>query len=135
MDQAVLVNEQLDAGSAFLEAFNKSVPVDAAFWMNEADSPSWYLYVASKAVNDSNLRDKYREVLNVAEKAKNLWLDPFRIKLVNSNNRLASQVIEVQTLYPIKHPTRFNGSSIGGVAIDGAYIYPPITTPAAMSAN
>jgi hypothetical protein len=53
----------------------------------------------------------------------------FQIKLLNSSDPLAAEVVEIRNRYPLKIPTRYTGSSIAGLAIDGAYIYPPITAP------
>jgi hypothetical protein len=129
MGQETLVNEQIDAGEEFLRDFNDYVSIGAAFWINPADSEVWYLYIASTEINDGNIRDVYSEVLRRVGSTRNQWLDAFQIKLLNSSDPLAAEVVEIRHRYPLKIPTRYNGSSIAGLAIDGAYIYPPITAP------
>ena len=127
MGQESLVNEQIDAGEKFAHDFIDYVSVAAAFWINPADSEEWYLYIASAEINDGNIRDKYGEVLRRIDSNKNQWLDAFRVKLLNSADPLAVKVIEIRDKYPLRISTHYNGSSIAGMAIGGAYIYPPIT--------
>lgn len=130
MGQVSLVNEQINAGEAFLHDFNDYVSIAAAFWINPADSEDWLLYIASDEINDANVRVAYGEVLRRIGSNRNQWLDAFQVKLLNSSDPLAAEVVEIRNRYPVnKIPTRYNGSSIAGLAIDGAYIYPPITAP------
>jgi len=129
MGQESLVDEQIDAGEEFARDFSEYIPVDVAFWINPADSEEWLLHVASSGINDDNFDVAYGEVLRRVGNNKNQWLDAFQIKLLNSTNPLAAGVIEIRNRYPLKIPTQYNGSSIAGIAIDGAYIYPPITAP------
>jgi len=127
MGEELLVNEQIEAGEEFARDFNEYAPVDAAFWINPADSEQWYFYIASSEIRDDNIRAAYGEVLRRISKYKNQWLDPVQIKLLNCADPLAAKVIEIRDRYPLKTPMRYNGTSIAGLAIDGAYIYPRIT--------
>ncbi len=129
MGQESLVNEQIKAGEEFAHDFSDCFSVDVAFWLNPADSEEWYLYIASAEINDGNIRNAYGEVLRRVGKKKNQWLDAFQIKLVNREDPLAAKVIEIRNQYPLKIAMSYNGSSIAGMAIDGAYIYPPIAAP------
>ena len=124
MGQELLVNEQIDDGEAFVRDFGDYVPVSAAFWVNPADSDKWYLYIASDDIDDSNFDIAYVEVLRRINRQKYPWLDPFRIKLVNSVDSVARDAIEIRDRYPANIPTQYNRSSLGGLGIDGAYIYP-----------
>jgi hypothetical protein len=54
-------------------------------------------------------------------------MDMFQIKLLNSSDPLAAKVVEIRDRYPLRLATRYDGSAIGGTAIDGAYIYPAIS--------
>ena len=85
------------------------------------------MYVASTELGDENMRAAYGEVLQRLGNKRNQWLDPFQIKLLNSSDPLVTEVIEIRDRYPRKNPTRYSGSSIAGLAIAGATIYPPIT--------
>jgi hypothetical protein len=127
MGQESLVNEQVDAGEEFLRDFNDYVSINVAFWINPADSEDWFLYIASTEINDANIRAAYGEVLRRIGNKKNQWLDAFQVKLLKSSDPLAAEVVAIRNRYSSpKIPTRYNGSSIAGFAIDGAYIYPPV---------
>jgi len=108
-------------------AYNDYVSIAAAFWISPADSEDRFLYIASAEINDEIIRTAYGEVLRRIGSNRNQWLDAFQIKLLNSSDPLAAEVVEIRNRYPLTIPTRYNGSSIAGLAIDGAYIYPPIT--------
>lgn len=125
MCQTVLVKEQLDAASAFLEVFSQHVPVDVAFWMREAESTSWYLHVATCVVDEQGSREPYGEVVRIVG-VRNYWLDVFRIKLISPSVRTAQKAKEIRDLYDLKVPTRLNRDSLGETPVDGAYIYPPL---------
>jgi len=127
MGKESLVNEQRDAGQEFVRDFTEYVPVAAAFWINPADSEDWFLYVASPKINDGNLDVAYGEVLRRVGTNKNQWLDAFQIKLVNSADPVAAEVIRIRDRYALKTATHYNGSSIAGMAIGGAFIYPEST--------
>jgi len=126
MGQESLVIEQTDAGEEFARDFSDYVSVDVAFWINPADSEGWFLYIASSEINDGNFDVVYGEVLRRVGKNKTQWLDAFQVKLLNCDDPLATEVIGIRNRYSLNTPTRYNGSSIAGIAIDGAYIYPPI---------
>jgi len=129
MGQESLVIEQINAGDEFARDFNNHVSVDVAFWINPVDSEGWVLYIASAEINDDNLKAAYGEVLQRVGNNKSQWLDAFQVKLLNSADPLAAKVIDIRNRYSQNSPTRYNGSSIAGMAIGGAYIYPPIAAP------
>lgn len=129
MDQESLVIEQIDAGEEFARDFNDYVSVAVAFWINPADSEDWFLYIASAEINDDNIRGAYGEVLRRVGSNRNQWLDAFQVKLLNASDPLAAEVIAIRNRRPLKIAIRHNGSSIAGIAIDGAFIYPPMTAP------
>ena len=133
MDKTVLVNEQIDAGREFAEAFNAYQVVDVLFWLNHADSSEWLLYLASKAINDGNFDIAYGEVLRLVGSGRQMWLDAFQVKLINSDDALAKKAKEIRDRHPAPLATRYNGTSIAGVAVDGAYIYPPLNAAAIAS--
>lgn len=126
MDQAVLVNEQIDAGKCFVDEFNKFAPLEVAFWLNPANTDQWDLYLTLRAKNFDNLENAYREVLRLSRNHNSMWLDPFQVKLITSDHPLAQKVIEIRGNTAPKIPIRYNGTWLAGEAIGGAYIYPRI---------
>lgn len=123
MGEELLVTEQIDDGEAFVRDFGDYVRVSAAFWVKPADANDWYLYIASDDIDDSNFDIAYLEVLRRLNRQKYPWVDPFRIKLVNSVDSVARQAIEIRDRHPANIPIRYNRSYLGGLGIDGAYIY------------
>lgn len=127
MGQDLLVIEQIDAGDDFVRDFNDYVSVSVACWVNPAESDNLFLYIASDDIDDSNIDVAYGEVLRRLSGKRSQWLDPFQIKLVNSSDPIARDAIQIRDRYPAKIRMRYQGSSIGGMSIDGAYIYPPLS--------
>lgn len=133
MDKAILVDEQIVAGREFAEAFNASYAVDVLFWLNPAESSEWKLYLASQAISDNNVDQAYREVLELVGSGKQMWLDAFQIKLISSGDALAKKAKEIRDRHHAPLVTRYGGSSLAGIPVDGAYIYPPLSATAIAS--
>lgn len=127
MGEEFLVSEQIDAGADFVRDFNEYVPVSVACWVIPAGSEHALLYIASDDIDDSNFDVAYGEVLRKLSGKKSQWLDPFQIKVVNTSDPIAQDAIEIRDRYPAALVTRYGGSSIGGMSIDHACIYPPVS--------
>lgn len=127
MGEELLVNEQIDAGADFVRDFNDYVPISVACWIIPAESDNVYLYIASDNIDDANFDVAYGEVLRKLSGKRSHWLDPFQIKLVNTSHPVAQDAIRIRDRYPASLLTRYGSSSIGGMSIDGACIYPPIS--------
>ena len=138
MAQDFLITDELDAGRKLVETLlDRGFDVSLAFWVKEAEAQHWYLYLASPVYDDKGPIAAYRIVQSVVEVMPELGIDPFAVKLVSANDFMAEaarKVIEpkvpvgpfaVQNPKPYTGMTRFGGSTLGGVSIDGAYIYPP----------
>ena len=131
MDQSTLVTEEIDAGADLVNRFDPYLPVKVAFWLRPTDESHWSLYIASDRIDDTNLDLGYAEVLRLAGEMHTPYLDPFQVKLIPADDPLARAVLDVHQRYPGRIPIRYNGPSLGGLSIDGAYLYPlPIAVPA-----
>jgi hypothetical protein len=127
MDQGALVMQQIDAGARLVNEFDKYAPVRAAFWLKARDEGEWYLYLASDQIDDSNFDLAYGEVLRLTGSNPTPWLDPFQVKVISADDRLARAVLAILARYPGKTPTRYHGRELGGISVNEVYIYP---TPA-----
>lgn len=125
MGQMSLVTEEIDAGAELIREFNDYMVVLAAFWLKASDEDNRYLYITPSQLNESNFRSAYKYVFEVAEKLNSPYLDPFRVKLIESSNKLSKAAIEILNRYPARVPTRFGGNTFGGMSVDDVYIYPP----------
>jgi hypothetical protein len=124
MDSEPLVSEQIDAGAKFLAEFGKYAPVLAAFWVKHSDDSHWSLYVASDQINDDNYGLAYGEVLRLTTQPPAVPLDPFLVTVVGADDPLAQAVLELMKKHTGRSPIRANGRSLGGLSIDGVYVYP-----------
>lgn len=129
MGQDLLVTEQIDAGADFVRDFNQYVNVSAACWVSPADTENLFLYIASDDIDDSNIVAAYGEVLRILRGNGNFGLDPFQVKLVNTSDAVARDAVQLRDRFPARIPTRFQGSSFGGISVNPpVYIYPRIST-------
>lgn len=126
MDQGVLVIERIAAGAEFVRELNDQIPVSVACWVIPAESDNQFLYIASDDIDDANIRESYREAACAYQAARSPWLDLFQIKLINTSDPIAQDAIEFRDQFGSTVGTYFRGSSIGGIGIDRAYIYPPV---------
>lgn len=124
MDKTVLVSEQIDAGERLTRDFGKTFPVQAAFWLRERESDEWYFYLASDQINDSNFDLAYSEVLRIIPPSQSLWIDPFQVKVVGTDETVAKAALDVMKKYPARIPTRYHGRQLGDLGVDEIYIYP-----------
>ncbi|OJW08363.1 MAG: hypothetical protein BGO49_13275 [Planctomycetales bacterium 71-10] len=118
------MSEEIQAGERLLREFDAYEPVHVAFWMRKSDEDERYLYIASDRINSGNIDVAYSEALRVAQKLGSPYMNPFRIKLINSSDRLARAAIVERDRFPAPLPARLGGKSFGGVDAADVYIYP-----------
>ena len=124
MDQEPLVMEEIEAGAQFVRAFDRSIPIRAAFWLKDGDEGHWYLYLASDRIDDANFHLAYREVIRLSNQMQLDDFDPFQVKVINAEKPLAKAAIEINQIFPTRRGTRLRRQWFGGDYIDSAYIYP-----------
>src|SRR5262249_13920507 len=100
MDQGPLVAEEIEAGARVLAEFQKSYPVQSAFWLKESDDGYWYHYVASERITDENFDRAYGEVVRIAMALQDPWLDTFKVKVIGADDPLAKAALELRRRYP-----------------------------------
>jgi hypothetical protein len=142
MDQEPMVRERTDAGRHLIEelaadGFN----VQVAFWAKPTEEERWILYLASAFVDENGPAQAYRRVHQTLRKRPDLWIDSLDIRVVGMNDSLTESALAAirpkvpDSPFAVRNPkpfpgmTWFRGSSLGGISIDGACIYPP-TQPA-----
>jgi hypothetical protein len=126
MDQATLVEMQIDDGKRLVSMLaDRGFDVTAAFWAKPSEEGLWFLYIASKVVDDEGLPAAYRRLNTAVRSMPELWVSPFDIKLISVGNPIASDVKTVLSRSSATIPIRYHGARLGGVSIDEAYLYPP----------
>jgi len=132
MGQSTLVIDEgeKDAGTDLIDRISETWPVKLAFWLKPADSGQWFLYIAAEGIDDSNVDRGYKEVLRRVKEMRTPYFDPFQVKLIQGDDPLARAVMEVHQRYPGSLAINYNGRNLGGMSIEGAYLYPlPNTSP------
>jgi hypothetical protein len=132
MDQIPLVNEQIEDGKKLLERLTeKGITVSAACWLKESESSRWYLYIASSLVGPGGgTLEGYRRLLALFQEIPQpFWVDPFEVKLVESKHPLSKAVQELIRSSKGRLPMRLGSGGLGGISIDAACIYPPVSAP------
>ena len=138
MDQDTVVNEQIESGKRLIDKLNdERFEVHVAFWARLTDEEKWYLYLASPFVDENGPTVAYRRVFGVMRNMTDLWVDPFEVRVIGTNDSLTQGALSVMkpkvpnSPFAVQNPKpypgmiRFGGSTLGGVSIVGAYIYPP----------
>jgi hypothetical protein len=126
MDQGTLVENQIDDGAKIVEKLRESgFDVAAAWWMKASEEGLWFLYIATKEVDEKGIKAAYHAVLTVMHGLGQLWVDRFQVKLVGPENPITKDVLSILARYPGLSPTRYGGKRLGNVSIDDSYIYPP----------
>jgi len=134
-----VVSEQTESGRRLIQALAAAgFEVRLAFWAKPTDEGKWFLYLASQVVDEKGPLAAYRLVHDVLRKMPDPWIDLLDVKVVGLSDSLAEAALAVtkpkarsspyavQTPKPYPGMTRFGGSTLGGLSIDGAYIYPPL---------
>jgi hypothetical protein len=128
MDQAPLVMAEIEAGAELVRRLDKSIPVQAAFWLNDSDRSYWYLYIASDQFDPEHVDRGYEGVLRLASEIADPFLDPFRVNLIPTSDPLAREALDILHRYPRPIAIRLGGGVFGGMSVDGVYIYPASVT-------
>jgi hypothetical protein len=127
-----MVMEERDAGFELVRAFSRYRPVDVAFWLKGADDDRRYLHIASGRVRDEALTEAYTEILRLTQTAELRGVDPFRVKLVNADDPLATAALDFQRRYTEHLMMQVNLGTFGGLNVDELCVYPkpdPVAIP------
>lgn len=127
----VVTSERADRARALLSKLgDEGLHLDGALWAQVEGDGRPYLYIISPDVEregpiatdrrlDRVLRCFQPEPMDPATR-----IDPFAIKLIGPSDPVARALAVQYQHYPGPSPIRHDGSTLWGVPIDGAYIYP-----------
>jgi hypothetical protein len=145
MDKDTLVTEQTDSGEQLIKELAAcGFETRVAFWAKPKDEGKWFLYLASPIVDDKGPTAAFRLVHSAMRKMPDLWIEPLDVRVIGMNDTLTEAALDVikpkvaSISYAIRHPkpypgmTLFRGDTLGGLSIDGAYIYPPLQAGASV---
>src|SRR5436190_9339454 len=82
--------------------------------------------VTSPEVNVKTVDDAYDDVRIAVDRIEDHYIDPFRVKIIGPDHRIAKAILELYRQYPKRPPSRLNVGSFGGLPVADLYVYPPI---------
>jgi hypothetical protein len=133
MAQATLVEVQINEGQRLIHRLvQEGVAVTAAAWVKESESGDWYLYLATPLVTEGGgKRPAYHRVNAVIRgmQKAGFGMDPFAKKVIGPHDPIAKDIVAHRSGRPGGPPTPFQGSRLGDLAVEEAYIYPRPPTP------
>jgi hypothetical protein len=138
MDQDPVVSERTESGKRLIAALAAAgFDVRVAFWAKPTEDGKWFLYLASPAFGEKGPLAAYRFVFDVVRQIPDLSIEPLEVKVIGLNDSLAQAALALtkptaadsssalRNRKPYSGMTRLGGSVLGGLSVDGAYIYPP----------
>jgi hypothetical protein len=91
MDQALLVDQQIDDGQKFVDLLiREGFDVSAAAWIKPSEDDRWLLYLVSKVVDDRGLSAAYRAVHPMLARLQARWISLADLKLVAPTDPVAA---------------------------------------------
>ncbi len=125
MDQDLLVDDRIDDGEKVLSLLVRSgFDVAVAFWLQMSEDSSWYLYIASNAVNPGRVGDAYRTLYACLTKIPNNSVAISEVMMVPASDPIARAALALRDRKPEWLPVRYQGKRLGDQPIEEAYIYP-----------
>jgi len=125
MDTVTLVDEQIRDGEKLLDRLaQEGLPVRAAGWVKPMDEDRWSLYLVTPLVDEQGPIGAYREVYRVLRSLEDVRVKDYDVKLVGEGQRIASDLLEAQPRYPARGPQLSRLTSVGGMPVEGVYVYP-----------
>lgn len=128
MDQTLLVEQIDDARTLIDRLVRDGFDVAAAAWVRPGEEGRWLLYLASKEVERDGLAAAYRAVHPTLTSLRPDWVTLTELRLVGPSDPVALGVLELNESHP-DGPAYTRGPLLGGVAIEGAYVFPPPGPP------
>jgi hypothetical protein len=134
MDTETLVEFQIDAGQRLLvQLLRDGFRVETSFWAKAVEEGIWFLYVASPIVEEKGLAYAYRALQSSLQRLQGIPLSRSEIKLIGRDNPMTQDVLAILGHTSGAIATHFGGKQLGGVSIEGAYIYPSSLSSAQVS--
>jgi len=123
MGQGTLVELQVDGGKALVDALKRGgFDVTVSGWTKSSEEGDWYLYVASKDVDDQGLTLAYRTVYSIIKADPDLGIDPFEVKLIGQRNPIAKDLLEIRAASG-RLATLSRRPRLGHMSVEETYVY------------
>ena len=117
-----MVEIQIDGGKALVESLRATgFDVTVSGWTKSSEEGDWYLYIASRDVDDRGIADAYRTVYRTIKANPEFGIDPFEVKLVERQNPITKDLLEIQGSARVA--TRSRRPKLGHVSVEETYVY------------
>ena len=127
MATELLVDERIeDGGRLAVELVRGGFDLTAAFWIHTEEDGLWFLYIASSSVGRNGLGNAYRTVIVQVSQLHLPAIELTQIKVVDPATPIAAEAIALRDRHAARIPTRLGQGRLGGIAIEEAYVYPPM---------
>jgi hypothetical protein len=134
MDQETLVKERIDDGKKVVDQLpGLGFEVTAALWIQAIDDGEWRFYLISPVVETVGLTAAYGKLHTAIRAMPPSRIDPLEVRLLGPSDPVARDVLAIYQCFPQSrgYATWWQGKHLGGVNIEGAYLYPlPANAPA-----
>jgi len=125
MDQTLLVDHELqDVPRLIVELRKDNFIPKAVFWLYSNEDNAWNICFVMDGIKEHGSRNQYLTLVKAMRRMNDLWIDPFAVKIIDSNDPLAKAVLDHLSTRHTKIPTRVRNARLGDVFVDSAYIYP-----------
>lgn len=132
MDKETLGEDIIAPGRRLIEALlEQGVPISAACWLKEDDDYQWFLYVITPLVdNDGATKEAYTAIVHALRRIRDSFgIHALDIKAVGEESELARAIRELHQQKTSSRGFRLGSRRFGGLSIEGAYVYPPLSAP------
>jgi hypothetical protein len=119
MDKKTMVSDPIEAGELFLKELGSYYPIELAFWRRDQGERHDYLYVASKKIDDENMRAAYREVHQIIDGLTNVNLDSYRIRLLAWNSPSTKRAVST-----LQKTGEVMDIFVGPEVVEDVFVYP-----------
>lgn len=124
MGQGTLVGLQIDGGRALVDRLRATgFDVTVSGWVKSSEEGDWYLYIASKDVDDRGLAEAYRTIYRTIQANPEFGIDPFEVKLVDWQNPIAIDLLDVRGSGVGHAATRSRRPKLGQTSVEETYVY------------
>jgi hypothetical protein len=125
MGQGTLVEMQIDGGKALVDSLrNVGFDVTVSGWTKTSEEGDWYLYIASKDVDDRGLAGAYRTVCTTIKANPEFGIDPFEVKLIGQQNPVSKDLLDIRGA-GARITTRSRRPKLGHMSVEETYVYAP----------
>jgi hypothetical protein len=126
MDSDALVEEQIEDGRKLIGLLKlKGIDVTAAAWVKSGERDTWSLYIATEEVDKDGSLAAYHKILGVLRSMPGAYITTSDVSLIGVSHPLATDIRKVLGEPTASLPVRYRGSFLGGMGVNGVYIYAP----------